>query len=88
MMAVTGGFIEVRPKSEVVIMADSAERIEEMNIEAIEKAKTRVEEILKDRQNLEDFDFAHLEEALAREIARLKIARKNSHRLRMPHVDK
>ena len=25
---------------------------------------------------------------LAREIARLKIARKNSHRLRMPHVDK
>lgn len=73
-MAMTTGFFEVRPGNEVVIMADSADRIEEMNIEEIQKAKDRVEKVLKEEQNLSDIDYAHLEDVLSREISRLDIA--------------
>ncbi len=76
-LAVTGGFFEVKYPSNLVILADTAERISEMNIEEIEKAKARVEHLLKEEQHLSDIEFAHLEETLARETSRIELARKH-----------
>lgn len=75
-MAITRGFIEVRPNSEVVIMADTAERIEEMDKEAIEKARDRAKKALEDAQSEDEVGFARLEQVFAREIGRLNILNK------------
>jgi len=72
--AVSGGFLEVRP-DHVIILADSAERADEIDLaraqEAIERAKTN----LADKSNL-GIDAAAAEAALARALVRVKVAGK------------
>lgn len=79
-MAVTGGFLEVKP-DEVIILADACERSEEIDIERAEAAKKRAEERLKSMEPVTD--HAYTEAALRRAIARLKVASK-SRRKRRP----
>ena len=45
-MAVSGGFVEVRP-DRIIILADAAERVEEIDVARAEAAKRRAEERLK-----------------------------------------
>jgi F-type H+-transporting ATPase subunit epsilon len=68
-MAVSGGFIEVRP-DRVIILADQAERAEEIDIERAEAARKRAEE----RVGREEFDTARTEAALRRALIRLQVA--------------
>jgi F-type H+-transporting ATPase subunit epsilon len=68
-MAVSGGFIEVRP-DRVIILADQAERAEEIDIERAQAARKRAEE----RQGKPDYDAARTEAALRRAIIRLQVA--------------
>lgn len=75
-LAVSTGFLEIRKNSEVYILADSAERVEEIDIEASREARARAEELLKQKQNRSDVDFAKLQAIINRETARLKIAGK------------
>jgi len=74
LMAITGGFLEVRP-DRVVILADAAERAEEIDIERAEAARKRAEERLK--QKTPDIDLLRAEMALRRALARLKVAEKS-----------
>ena len=76
LMAVSGGFIEVQPGSRVVVLADTAERAEELEIEKIEEAKKKAEEALEKKRDLDEENFAEAAAALERELARLKVARK------------
>ncbi|MCL6519695.1 MAG: F0F1 ATP synthase subunit epsilon [Armatimonadetes bacterium] len=71
-LAVSGGFIEVR-KNIVRILADSAERAEEIDVARAEAAKRRAEERLKERAR--GVDYARAEAALKRALTRLKVAR-------------
>src|SRR4030066_373435 len=48
-LAISGGFLEVRP-DRVIILADSAERAEEIDIARAEAAKQRAEQRLADRR--------------------------------------
>lgn len=75
-MAVARGFLEVRPNSHVVIMADTAERIEDMDKEKIEKARRRAELAMQNAKDADEVDFARFEELMIREIGRLKILSK------------
>ncbi len=75
-MAVSTGFLEIRRNSEVYVLADSAERAEEIDIEATKYARTRAEKLLKEKQNRNDVDFAKLQAIINRETARLKVANK------------
>ena len=80
-MAVSGGFIEVQalPKTtRVIILADTAERAEELSIQAIEEAKERVQRELEEKRNVDDVSAAGAAAALERELARLKVARRRS----------
>ncbi|HEX78474.1 MAG TPA: F0F1 ATP synthase subunit epsilon [Dehalococcoidia bacterium] len=70
-LAVSGGFMEVRP-DRVLILADAAERGEEIDIERAEAAKRRAEEQLAARPA--DLDVSRAQAALQRSIARLKVA--------------
>ena len=49
LMAISGGFLEVRP-DHVIILADQAERAEEIDAARAEAAKMRAEERLKERR--------------------------------------
>jgi F-type H+-transporting ATPase subunit epsilon len=70
-LAVSGGFLEVRP-DKIIILADACERAEEINIDRAEEAKRRAEEQLKTRPP--ELDVAQAQAALLRSLIRLKVA--------------
>jgi len=70
-LAISGGFLEVRP-DKVVILADACERAEEIDIVRAEAAKRRAEETLKVAPS--KVDAVAAEAALRRSLSRLKVA--------------
>jgi F-type H+-transporting ATPase subunit epsilon len=81
-LAISGGFLEVRP-DRVIVLADSAERAEEIDIERAEAAKRRAEERLKARGVTPGLDEARLEASLRRAIARISVAEKVKRRRKL-----
>lgn len=71
-IAVSGGFLEVRP-DKVTILAQTAENPSEINVERANQSKTRAEQRLQSKQDNTDFQRAEL--ALKRALNRLDIAR-------------
>ncbi len=69
--AVTGGFMEVLP-NRVTILADAAERADEIDEARAEEARRRAEEQIAQRRS--DQDMALAEAELRRAIIRLKVA--------------
>jgi F-type H+-transporting ATPase subunit epsilon len=72
--AIGGGFMEVQP-DHVVVLADSAERAEEIDVARAEAARRRAEELLA-RAKEEKVDFIRIEAALRRSVTRLKVGRR------------
>lgn len=70
-MSVSSGFIEVR-KDKVVILADTAERAEELDEARIKEAQARAEETKKNAQNIDEVQFAEVSAKLEKELARLR----------------
>jgi F-type H+-transporting ATPase subunit epsilon len=70
---VSGGFLEVMA-NKVTVLADVAERAEEIDIARAEEAKRRAEERL--ITHPADVDRARAEAALRRSLTRLKVAEK------------
>lgn len=70
-MAITGGFLEVRPEK-VIVLADACERDDEIDIERAIAAKQRAEERLKNL--IPEIDHSRAEGALRRSLARLQVA--------------
>ena len=71
-IAVSGGFLEVRP-DKVTILAQTAERAEEIDIDRAIAAKKRAEERLR-QKNQSNIDFKRAELALRRAINRIEVA--------------
>ena len=74
-LAVAGGFAEVRAER-VIILAEHAERPEEIDRERAERARQRAEMRLQGRsptEESEEIDFARALEALARALTRLLV---------------
>src|ERR1700742_3661833 len=69
--AVSWGFAEVLP-DKVTILADTAERADEINVQRAQEAKTRAEEAL--RQAAPDLDYDAVQFALRRAEVRLQVA--------------
>jgi F-type H+-transporting ATPase subunit epsilon len=80
LLAVSTGIIEVRPYNQVIILADTAERSEELELEKIEEAKKLAEERLVDARNKNDVAYADAAAHLERELARWKVAKKGKYR--------
>lgn len=70
-LAVAWGFAEVLP-DKVTILAETAERPQEIDVPRAEKAKARAEERLK--SNSPDVDYDRAEDALQRAETRIKVA--------------
>jgi F-type H+-transporting ATPase subunit epsilon len=75
--AVGGGYMEVSP-DRVIIMADTAERADEIDEARAEEARQRAEQLLKERPP--DMDRAAIEGVLRRSRVRLKVARRRRRR--------
>jgi F-type H+-transporting ATPase subunit epsilon len=74
-LAVAWGFAEVLP-DKVTILAETAERAEEIDVKRAEEAKNRAEQRLKSGNT--ETDFARAENALQRAETRLHVASKSS----------
>jgi len=72
-LVVTGGFMEVL-NGKVTILADAAERIEEIDVARAEEWRRRAAEALANRQG--GVDTAAAELAMRRAVVRLSIARR------------
>lgn len=74
---VSGGFLEVRG-NKVVVLADTAERAEEIDLARAEEARKRAEERLKARAT--EMDVARAEAALKRAMTRMRIVERERRR--------
>jgi len=73
--AIGGGYMEVQP-DHVIVMADSAERATDIDLERAEAARQRAENLLSTQKTESDIDAARAEAALRRSLARIKVAEK------------
>ena len=74
LLAVSTGLLKVEPGNRIVILANTAERSEELELAKIEEAKLRAEEALKNIRSREDASFADAAAHLERELARYRVA--------------
>lgn len=71
-IAVSGGFLEVRPE-QVTVLAQAAEKASDIDVERAQRAKERAEQRLQE-QHQEHVDFRRAEVALRRAINRISVA--------------
>lgn len=76
--AVTGGFFEVL-NDRVIVLADAAERAEEIDIERAEAARERAKVALERKESLES--QAEMQAALGRALIRLRVAENRRRRV-------
>jgi len=76
-LVITGGFLEVRP-NRVIVLADAAERVEEIDMARAEEARRRAQERLKER--IPEVDATRTQAALLRALARLEVVQRRRKR--------
>jgi len=83
LLAVAGGFVEVRDNI-VRVLADSAERAEELNEEQIRAAIARAEELKATAQD--EHEFADANARITANLARLKVLQRKRSRSHHQHI--
>ncbi len=82
-MVVFGGFMEVTP-TKVIVLADGAERLEEIDTERAEQARRSAEEALSQRAGVED--LAAAQASLRRATIRIRTAERRRSGRRPPEM--
>ncbi len=77
-MVVSTGMLQVQD-TEIIILADTAERVEEIIEERAEEARKRAEELLT-QQAFDTTEYAMIAAKLEKELARLHVVRKHRNR--------
>jgi F-type H+-transporting ATPase subunit epsilon len=73
---VSGGFIEFN-NNELIVLADTAERAEEIDLRKAEEARKRAEEIRENTITMDEEEYASVAAAIQRESARIRVAKKH-----------
>jgi len=79
MMALSGGFVEF-DNDTLTILADTAERAEDIDIARAEEAKKRAEDLHNQAIDMSEEEYARLAAAIEKEFTRIKVARKHASR--------
>lgn len=81
--AIGGGIVEVQP-DRVVILADSAEHVEEIDIERAERARRRAEKYMSEGVPDDPERYAQIRASLERAQIRIDVARRRRRQRAMP----
>ncbi len=76
LLSISGGFIEFHD-NELVVLADAAERAEEIDLKRAEEGRKRAEELKKNKISMDENEYARVAAAIQKETARIKVARKH-----------
>ncbi len=74
-IAVAGGFLEFADNC-LTVLADEAERADEIDIEKAEKARKRAEDIKNKVIQTDDAEYARVAAVLEKELAKIRVAKK------------
>jgi len=77
-LATSGGFVEFAD-NELTILADTAERVEEIDETRAEEARARAAKLLEQQHEKSEIDFTAMAAKLEKELARLKVSQKYKH---------
>jgi F-type H+-transporting ATPase subunit epsilon len=75
-LAISGGFLEVQPNGRIIILADTAEHAEELDLQKVAEAREQARKFLEEKRDLDEVASAAAVAALERELAREKTVRK------------
>ncbi len=75
-IAVSSGMIEVQ-KNEITVLADTAERAEEIDLSRAEEARKRAEDLKEKRIQLDEAQYATAAAILEKNLARIRVAKKH-----------
>ncbi len=78
-VAISGGFVEF-DNNILTILADTAERAEDIDVARAEEAKKRAEELRNQAVDMSEEEYARLAAAIEKEFTRIKVARKHASR--------
>ena len=83
--AVGGGFAEIQP-DKIVVLADSAEHAEEIDLERAQAARERAEKAMTEGVPEDPVRYAQIQQALQRAQIRVDVGRKRARRRTTPHL--
>ncbi|MFZ2226048.1 MAG: ATP synthase F1 subunit epsilon [Candidatus Moraniibacteriota bacterium] len=75
-LSISGGFIEFHDNT-LIVLADTAERAEEIDLKRAEEARARAEELKDKAISMDDEEYARVAAAIQKESARIRVARKH-----------
>lgn len=75
-IACSGGFIEFN-KNSLVVLADTAERAEEIDVARAEEARKRAEELKKEKISMDESEYARVASLVEKEMARIKVGKRH-----------
>lgn len=75
-LSTSGGFIEFH-NNELVVLADTAERAEEIDLKRAEEAKERAEKLKEQAVTMDSEEYARVAAAIQKQAARIRVARKH-----------
>ncbi len=84
-LAVSGGFVEFAG-NQMTILADTAERVEEINEERAEAGRARAKKLLDKKGAAENIDYTALAAKMEKELTRLKVAKKYKNIRKGPQI--
>ncbi len=73
LVAVSGGFAEVRTDNSIKILADTAEHAHEIDIARAEAARFKATQLMSEARNKDDVNYAALSIKIEKELNRLRV---------------
>ncbi len=75
-MSTSGGFIEFNDNN-LVVLADTAEHAEEIDLARAEQARVRAEQLKTEKISMNEMEYAKVAAAIERESSRIRVAKKH-----------
>ena len=76
LLVVSNGFIEFNNNT-LVVLADTAEAAEEIDVTRAQEARKRAEEIKYEKVAMNEMEYARVAAAIEKETARIRVAKKH-----------
>ncbi|MDO9230902.1 MAG: ATP synthase F1 subunit epsilon [bacterium] len=76
LLSISGGFIEFHG-NELIILADTAERAEEIDLVRAKEGRKKAEELKNQVVSMDENEYARVAAAIQKESARIRVARKH-----------